>query len=284
MWCNINGINGIIESIEYFRPHTFQAGQGEGLFQSHSHPCDELTLILDGEGYYSSKEQNIKVAKGDLILIPSGLHHGFVCIKPWKGISLHIHSDRAPSYCHFLLQNAYQNPQQHIVIAHLSDDQLEWANISLHQLEVIWKREGHGEYSYDLMRVNLETLLLLYHDNKITSQPLTDKTDDGPLIQKVLKEIHQVYNTSITVNEIAARHFISESILRRKFSYALGISPKQYIINLRLEEAKRLLEQTNKAIEFISSEVGFTSSSRFYDLFVKSVGATPSEWRSRNSS
>jgi AraC-like DNA-binding protein len=62
----------------------------------------------------------------------------------------------------------------------------------------------------------------------------------------------------------------------------LGVSPKQYIINLRLEEAKRLLQQTNKAIEYISSEVGFTSSSRFYDLFVKWVGVTPMEWRKLN--
>jgi AraC family L-rhamnose operon transcriptional activator RhaR len=128
----------------------------------------------------------------------------------------------------------------------------------------------------------LENVLLLYHKNMIAPQLLPEKTDDSLIIQEVLREIHQCYNTSITINEIASRHFLSESLLRRKFSEMLGVSPKQYIINLRLEEAKRLLQQTNKAIEYISSEVGFTSSSRFYDLFVKWVGMTPMEWRKLN--
>ncbi|NOU88886.1 helix-turn-helix domain-containing protein [Paenibacillus sp. LMG 31460] len=273
--------NGFITSIEHFKPHTFQAEQGEGLYISHSHDYDELTLILDGEGYYSSAEQNIKVSKGDLILIPSQLHHGFVCIKPWKGISVHFIFDKIPAYCQYLFLNAYQKPL-HIRISHLQEEHLKWANISLLQLELEWKIEEKSEYSYDLMRNILETVLLLHHKNMITPQLLPEKTDDSLIIQEVLREIHRRYNTSITINEIASRHFLSESLLRRKFSEMLGISPKQYIINLRLEEAKRLLQQTNRAIEYISSEVGFTSSSRFYDLFVKWVGMTPMEWRKLN--
>lgn len=93
-------------SMERFKPHTFQAEQGEGLFKSHSHEYDELTLILDGEGYYSSSEQNIKVAAGDLILIPPGLHHGFVCTKPWQGISVHFFHDRLPVHCQYLFHEA----------------------------------------------------------------------------------------------------------------------------------------------------------------------------------
>ncbi|MFD0696557.1 helix-turn-helix domain-containing protein [Paenibacillus sp. GCM10027628] len=273
--------SGFITSIEHFKPHTFQAEQGEGLFISHSHDWDELTLILDGEGYYSSAEQNIKVTKGDLILIPSQLHHGFVCIKPWRGISLHFIFDKIPAYCQYLFLNAYQKPL-HIRISHLQEEHLKWANIALLQLELEWKTEEKSEYSYDIMRNILETVLLLYHKNMITSQSLPEKTDDSLIIQEVLREIHRRYNTSITINEIASRHFLSESLLRRKFSETLGISPKQYIINLRLEEAKRLLQQTDRAIEYISSEVGFTSSSRFYDLFVKWVGMTPMEWRKLN--
>jgi AraC-like DNA-binding protein len=270
-----------ITSIEHFKPHTFQAEQGEGLFISHSHDFDELTLILEGEGFYSSTEQNIKVSAGDLILIPSKLHHGFVCIKPWRGVSVHFIFDKIPAYCQYLFLNAYQKPL-HIRCSHLDEEHLKWANISLMHLELEWRAEVKREYSYDLMRNIFETVLLLYHKNMSTPQVTTEKMDDNMIIQEVLREIHQRYNTSITINDIASRHFLSESILRRKFSEILGNSPKQYIINLRLEEAKRLLQQTNKAIEYISSEVGFTSSSRFYDLFVKSVGVTPLEWRKQN--
>jgi len=274
-------VKSFITSIERFKPHTFQAEQGEGLFISHTHEYDELTLILDGEGYYSSLDQNIKVAKGDLILIPSGLHHGFVCTEPWAGISVHFVYAKIPAYCQYLFHNAYETPLR-IRNARLEEDDRRWGEVSLQQLEKAWRTDDTREISYDLMRIAFETVLLLFHRNLTAAQTETERTSDKRILQEVLKEIHRNYNASITIGEIAARHFLSESILRKKFSEALGMSPKQYILNLRVEEAKRLLQQTNKAIEYISSEVGFTSSSRFYDQFIKTVGITPLEWRKQH--
>ncbi|XID90495.1 helix-turn-helix domain-containing protein [Paenibacillaceae bacterium WGS1546] len=274
---------GFITSIERFKPHTFQAEQGEGLFISHSHEHDELTLILGGAGYYSSPDQNIKVSAGDLILIPSGLHHGFVCTEPWAGLSVHFVYDKVPSYCQYLFHSAYQKPLR-IWSAHLDEEDSSWAKISLSQLEKGWHSEAVGDYSYDLMRIAFETVLLLFHRNASDAHGDAESSSDKRIIQEVLKEIHRSYNTPLTINEIASSHYLSESILRKKFTEAIGISPKQYIINLRIEEAKRLLSQTSRAIEFISSEVGFTTSSRFYEQFMKSVGMTPMEWRKRNQS
>ncbi len=261
-------------------PHTFQAEKGEGLFMSHSHEYDELTLILEGEGYYSSLEQNIKVSKGDLILIPSRLHHGFVCTEPWQGISLHFYHDKLPAYCQYLFHNAEREPDR-IRSAHLNEEDMRWAEISLFQMEKEWKLDKYSADSYVLMRVALETILLLFQRNRVTL-PSTDGLNDQLTIQEVLKEIHASYHTQITVSELASRYFLSESNLRKKFSELMGVSPKQYIINLRLHEAKRLLQQTDKPVESISYEVGFTSSSRFYNFFVKAVGVTPLEWRKQS--
>ncbi|WP_313996793.1 AraC family transcriptional regulator [uncultured Paenibacillus sp.] len=275
-----NNKKSFVISLERFKPHTFQAEQGEGLFMSHSHEYDELTLILDGEGYYSSQQQNMKVIAGDLILIPSQLHHGFVCTEPWKGVSVHFYHDMLPAYCQHLFHNAEREPHR-IRSAHLNEDDLRWAEISFFQLEKEWKLAEHSADSNNLMRIAFETTLLLFQRNR-TILPAIESTADQAIVEEVLKEIHASYYTQITVNELAARHFLSESNLRKKFSEWTGVSPKQYIINLRLQEAKRLLQQTNKAIDSISSEVGFTSSSRFYDFFVKSFGITPLEWRKQN--
>ncbi|MBE9915953.1 helix-turn-helix transcriptional regulator [Paenibacillus donghaensis] len=274
-----NSEKGFVISMDRFKPHTFQAEQGEGLFMSHSHEYDELTLILEGEGYYSSSEQNIKVAAGDLILIPPRLHHGFVCTRPWQGISVHFFHDKLPAHCQYLFHETECEPHR-IRSAHLHDDDMRWAEISFFQLEKEWKSERQDIDSYNLMRIAFETTLLLFQRNRETWMPITG--NDYVVIEEVLKEIHSKYHTQITVNELAARHFISESSLRKKFSESFGVSPKQYIISLRLMESKRLLQQTNKAIESISAEVGFTSSSRFYEFFIKSTGVTPLEWRKKN--
>ncbi|SLJ94676.1 MULTISPECIES: helix-turn-helix transcriptional regulator [unclassified Paenibacillus] len=136
---------------------------------------------------------------------------------------------------------------------------------------------GQGE---GLFKSHSHAALLLFQRNCSVEAPhaVNDPTVQC-IVQEVLKEIHSSYYTPITVSELASRHFLSESNLRKKFTESVGVSPKQYIINLRLMEAKRMLQQTNKAVEMISSEVGFTSSSRFYDYFVRSVGVTPLEWR-----
>lgn len=278
-WNMENSEKSFVISMERFKPHTFQAEQGEGLFQSHAHEYDELTLVLDGEGYYSSSEQNIKVAAGDLILIPARLHHGFVCTRPWQGISVHFFHDRLPVHCQYLFHEIESKPHR-IRSAHLHEDDMRWAEISFFQLEKEWNSKRQDIDAYNMMRIAFETTLLIFQRNRETS--IRAAGTDQVVLEAILKEIHSSYHTQITVNELAARHFISESNLRRKFSESFGVSPKQYIINLRLMEAKRLLRQTDKAIESISAEVGFTSSSRFYEFFTKANGATPLEWRKQN--
>ncbi|OWR31922.1 AraC family transcriptional regulator [Saccharibacillus sp. O23] len=266
----------VIDSIERFKPHTFSFERGEGLFMSHSHDCDELTLILEGQGYYSSPEQNIKVSAGDVVLIPPRLHHGFVCTVPWQGISVHFRHDRLPVHSRYPFGAAEREPNR-ILHARLEGEELRWAESSLSQLEREWRADDGGSDGRQLMRLALETTLLLFRRGRSCGAP--SAAGDRSVVQEVLKEIHARYYAGITIGELAARHFLSESHLRKKFTEAMGLSPKQYIINLRLMEAKRLLQQTDQAIESISSEVGFTSSSRFYELFVKSAGMTPLEWR-----
>jgi len=276
---------GFVKSIEHFAPHSFTGEQGEGLFRSHSHGADEITLILEGEGYYTSAGQNVSVVAGDLILIPGGIHHGFVCLKAWFGISAHYNSLEIPAYSQYLLQRAFKQRPNQILKSRLFGTHLHRAKAALLQLEEEGKAERLNEFSDDLMRNALETLLLCYHSNALrASEPaLTDGDRDERMVQDVLREIHRTYSTSLKIADLAARCFLSESIFRKKFTERVGVPPKQYIITLRLNEAKRLLRNTDKPVEFIASEVGFTSSSRFHDLFIKQSGKTPLEWRKNSA-
>ncbi|MDF2836132.1 MAG: transcriptional regulator, AraC family [Paenibacillus sp.] len=271
------GSEGFVQSIERFKPHAFHSKDGDGLYISHSHPCDELTLITAGEGYYSSPDQNIKVGEGDLILIPSGLHHGFVCVEQWSGVSIHVEHHKLPNSCQYLFQSELEQPRIHH--ARLAADDLRWAAMSCDQLERERNADEPDSGSGSLMRVAFETLLLLYQRNANEARDAARPADDKSFVREVLKDIHSGYQEQLTVGELADKHYVSESSLRKKFAEEIGVSPKQYIIKLRVKEAQRLLRQTNKAIESISAEVGFTSSSRFYHFFNKAVGVTPLEWR-----
>jgi transcriptional regulator GlxA family with amidase domain len=72
---------------------------------------------------------------------------------------------------------------------------------------------------------------------------------------------------------------VAERTLKRRFRNATGSSLIEYLQNLRVEAAKRLLEQTRLAIDEISVEVGYEDASFFRRLFKRTTGLAPSEYR-----
>jgi AraC-like DNA-binding protein len=68
-------------------------------------------------------------------------------------------------------------------------------------------------------------------------------------------------------------HFI------KAFRKAMGQSPYQFLLRLRLEEAKRLLTTTRLSVEEIALTVGFSSSAQFVRMFKAVVGTTPGAYR-----
>ncbi|MFC4809614.1 helix-turn-helix domain-containing protein [Paenibacillus sp. GCM10023250] len=277
--------SGFIEGICNFSTDPSKRDNGEGRFQTHSHKTAEVTLLMHGQGYYASGEQNMEVAPCDLLLIPADLKHSYVCTKAWEGYSLHVYEQYIPPYCQYLMSLAFSQRPGLILKAALHPSAMERSLTAMRQIEEECRREEQTDYSNDLLRNALESLLLAYH-TEVEETRHAEPNGDNPeehLLQDALKEIHQNYHTSLKVSALAASHFLSESMFRKKFADRFGVSPKQYIISLRIDEAKRLLETSRKPVEFIASEVGFSSSSRFHDLFIKHVGMTPLEWR-RNGS
>lgn len=73
---------------------------------------------------------------------------------------------------------------------------------------------------------------------------------------------------------------LSEYHFSRVFKQSTGLSPSHYFIRLRMEEARRLLSETDDAVINIALAVGYNSPSHFASLFQKVNGVTPSQYRS----
>ena len=61
--------------------------------------------------------------------------------------------------------------------------------------------------------------------------------------------------------------------------HATGVTPWQYLINLRIAEAESLLRRSNLSITDIAETVGFADAAHFARLFRRSVQLTPSDYR-----
>jgi len=85
----------------------------------------------------------------------------------------------------------------------------------------------------------------------------------------------------LPVSTIAASCHLSERSLLRRFKSATGYTPKQYIIQLRIEKAKQLMELENMSVEAAGCKVGYLDVSNFTKIFKKNSGITPAEFKLR---
>ena len=86
-------------------------------------------------------------------------------------------------------------------------------------------------------------------------------------------------------NEILAKECnISEIYLRKLFDKHLNTTPKQYILEIRLQKAKQMLSENTLKISAISKKCGFSSANNFWRFFKTKTGITPVEYAKQNAS
>ena len=122
--------------------------------------------------------------------------------------------------------------------------------------------------------IEIFTHMIEYSENR--------KTDDKKYIDRAMEYIHINYRKDIDVNTLAQHVGISYSQLRRVFISELNVNVVNYINNLRIEEAKGLLCQTDMNILDIALGLGYNNDQSFNRYFKKFEGITPGEYRNRN--
>lgn len=99
------------------------------------------------------------------------------------------------------------------------------------------------------------------------------------LLQNMKEIIDHNYNKGYNLKIIAQGLGMSESNITRLFKQYYGLTPNEYVVQIRVEKAKSLLSETNVDIFTVAYEVGFKSLSNFYKCFKEQVGCTPKSYR-----
>ena len=94
--------------------------------------------------------------------------------------------------------------------------------------------------------------------------------------------IHENFREKITMKDICTALGRTKSAICPAFKEKYGVTVMDYLTELRVEEAKKMLSQTDMTVGEISDEVGFADTSYFSKVFFKVVGVSPSQYR-RNS-
>ncbi|MFD0716844.1 helix-turn-helix domain-containing protein [Paenibacillus sp. GCM10027626] len=83
----------------------------------------------------------------------------------------------------------------------------------------------------------------------------------------------------ISLDSLAKEFNLSSYALTKYLRDETGLGFKDYIIKLRMDEAKTLLYESNKSVSDITAEVGYSNPSHFIKMFKKLEGITPAEFR-----
>jgi len=104
----------------------------------------------------------------------------------------------------------------------------------------------------------------------------------GPVdrrLRRAIEFMHDNYARDLDLEEIAEAAYLSEFHFARLFKQITGVTPHNYLANLRLERARKLLLETALPISEIAAMVGYQSQSHFTRVFRSVTGVAPRAFR-----
>ncbi|WP_231584394.1 helix-turn-helix transcriptional regulator [Paenibacillus dauci] len=117
----------------------------------------------------------------------------------------------------------------------------------------------------------------LYAETQLSSLPQSES-----YVRRSIQFMHQNYDRSIRMDQIAAAVNVHPGYLHRIFKKHMQITPTAYLNDLRMDKAMMLLSQTDIPIPEIADYVGIASRQYFHLLFKKHTGSTPADYRNQS--
>lgn len=147
-----------------------------------------------------------------------------------------------------------------------------------------------GSFDYDALSPMMQRLDRLSHGNRtytekaglffnILSSLYRAQHHSDSLARQIAKYISSEYLNIRSLEDICGVFHYSKNYIINVFKKEYGMTPFEYINDVKIKRAMYLLEVTSRSIEEIACEVGFNHYSHFYRLFIRKNNVPPLEWR-----
>jgi AraC-like DNA-binding protein len=223
-----------------------------------------FVLVNEGEANFHRNGRIVNLKAHDLLVMCPGERIYYEANSPWSIQWLGLYGNAVNKYVTALSVNG-KNP-----IIHLKN---------FREIETIMDKiyaiaEDSSECA-EAMQIGLvyQFFSALLQDKK--NAPTQD------IVESAMRIIDYNLNTEITVEEISNTLHIDPSHLTRVFKNSTGISPKQYMLNQKIDHAKTLLTETNASIFDVAQSVGYADQLYFSRIFKKKEGLSPSKYRKK---
>lgn len=236
----------------------------------HSHYFAELFFVTKGNGVIQINNEKIPVEKNNLILINPNIPHTELENREsaWEYIAVGI---EGVQFCYQEKGDPYDYS-----IHTLRPDSSELV-LYLHTLvkEIKNKRPDFESACQALLELVLISIARSTKQDFL-SAPKQKTTKECKLVEQFINEN---YAQDITLETLSSLVHINKYYLVHAFKNYKGLSPINYLIQKRVEEARYLLESTNYPVTKIAEITGFSSQSYFSQTFKRLTGTSPNAYR-----
>lgn len=111
--------------------------------------------------------------------------------------------------------------------------------------------------------------------------PPADRSDKFQVIQPAIKLMEENFDQSLSMRGLAEICGLSSTSFNRHFRKLLRTTPREFLLTLRVEAARRMLGTTGIPLAAIATNCGFTDQSHFTKRFQRITGMTPHHYRER---
>ncbi len=267
---NKNEINIISLSLGYgSTPLLVDTNAGfKGDISPHFHDFYEIELMTEAGGCHIINGERYEIIPGEMHLLRLTDAHE---VKTDRGrlLQILIH----PS---LLSADALRaiNGKKGNLVTYLSDGELNTMSTLFHLLDDNLKNES--EYSSTVVEKILDVIILTFL-RKCGTSIFKSGNDKDERIEKIVLYIQQHFSEHIQISDIAAEFFINKNYLCSYFKKHMSRTITEYIRELRLEYATKLLRSTKMDISAVCYACGYGSMSNFLREFKKMHGVTPKE-------
>ena len=219
----------------------------------------DLTMILRGTLCYSINGEKTIIKQGDIICLPPGTMR-----------SRHEGNEKSDFISfNFTSKNEIAIPT--ILEKAVSNDML--------LLVAAYDEICRNSYLDNKEKsAHLLSCLLLILEDRVA------QTRRNPLAIKIIEFIHKNFAQKITLDKIGKAMFFSPGYCDNIFRRETGRSIIDYLIEIRITEAKRLIFEGEISLSAVSEAVGFDDYNYFSRVFKKRTGYTPNEYRKLTAS
>lgn len=245
----------------------------------HFHNSYEMIFVTKGAAKLNINGTNLYVNKGDFIFLNNQAYHNITILTPpyeryvatieTKPFEKNLEQELLLSLKHQIIERGGKiHINSLFEISNLFD-------------KIIQEFNANDIGSNTLIASYINQIVVYFlrfsNFNNASSENILDK------ILEVERILEKNFQKNIKIQDICAELFISHHYLTHKFKEYTGISPKQYLMQIRLNNAGKLLSENALSIGEIAQRSGFNDTANFIRLFKRHFGVSPKVFRNTSN-